>query len=707
MPRTASAKSPPVESFFTIQRPAAAEIAPDLPYEFILNEAFQEAERTCIVPSSSPPIEYVDAIPIPETSPFYGLNWILFRPGYEGRRNPCPPDGVRFKEFECLEKIYHDIATGRTCFTIFEDPKNKQFKIDVLHALKTALTRATSRKLILELLQFPDATLRISTRKQYKFSCTAFGKTRRDIHIHLFPDALQCITRAHRLDPPGPSDHPLLIVLLHELVHARHMLQFSDQEWTAITSKRPCHRVDADNFEEEQVIFEENLFRVEFDCDFRLGHGGIAIPHQSPKEFTLLNCCYAGDMKGVLRFLDEGVDPNLLQHVGNEFSSPLVIAAERGQFEIVDLLLSRGANPLLVPCVGKTFLHALIKAGNLQRFQYYINYLQLSIPHFDQNGGPLLHKALEELKGDAGPYIQYLMLNGANSFALDHQGRNVLHYAAMIKDLSFFDYFAAIGNDHNLLDVRFKKPLHYALHTGNLELVQRLFDPLRDLHSLTISGNTVLCYALLSLSQETLEYVLEMERQYLATIPPSVRPKSLMLWLNHSGESPLFQMLCCAKYGGVLSSEWIAQYFAKGGCLSALTSRTKREETQTLIGIFANVAPQLSGRILTMIYAQNPNWINQPLCHKTTLLNWAIYEGDLDLLQIAVQLGADLTLQNGSIPLFYAVDRNQYEAGVALIAHGADVNQKNGNHTLQQFIQARATLPNACFNPNFFNLVNP
>lgn len=52
-----------------------------------------------------------------------------------------------------------------------------------------------------------------------------------------------------------------------------------------------------------------------------------------------------GDLEGLRRWLEEGVDPNY-QHP--EFgTTPLIAAAERGQLEAVRLLVEMGADPRL------------------------------------------------------------------------------------------------------------------------------------------------------------------------------------------------------------------------------------------------------------------------------------------------------------------------------------------------------------------------
>ena len=345
---------------------------------------------------------------------------------------------------------------------------------------------------------------------------------------------------------------------------------------------------------------------------------------------------------------------------------------------------------------GKSFAHALIKAGNIGQMQRYAQQ-GLQIPQHDIGANPLLHTALRELRGDAGPMLQFLLANGANPLTVNAARKNILHIAAEIADLRFFNDFLKLGNDPNALTTANELPLHFALLAGNLPLVRILLTP-QNLYHLTTRGDSLLTYALASFSSETVDFIFEAERQY-----SGVRPFLLSQQTNLQGFTPL--SLAFAKQNDhPMHRRWIA-HFLKGGIpSSAPTSPFKQAETQKLISIFAKAESPLREECLQAIYGQNPQWINAPLCYGLPLLHWAVYKGDINLVQFALTLGANVNHLSEGYPLYIAIEHNHFEMAVFLLSIGADPNLPFFGLNAAQYIQQRSLRPRVCFDPRFRNL---
>ena len=63
-------------------------------------------------------------------------------------------------------------------------------------------------------------------------------------------------------------------------------------------------------------------------------------------------------------FLKYGADPNIQDSFDVGLNTPLHIAAEKNQLEVIKLLLSAGAHPSMKNKSGFTPLHMAARAGN-------------------------------------------------------------------------------------------------------------------------------------------------------------------------------------------------------------------------------------------------------------------------------------------------------------------------------------------------------
>ncbi len=85
-----------------------------------------------------------------------------------------------------------------------------------------------------------------------------------------------------------------------------------------------------------------NLEIVNYLLDYGADPNGLAFRGYSP----LMSACYADAPVIAARLLDAGADPNLVSWANNDRRvGPLAIALRKGNAQMVDLLLARGANP--------------------------------------------------------------------------------------------------------------------------------------------------------------------------------------------------------------------------------------------------------------------------------------------------------------------------------------------------------------------------
>ena len=181
--------------------------------------------------------------------------------------------------------------------------------------------------------------------------------------------------------------------------------------------------------------------------------------NKSNRGLTYLTlAAFLGHVDIVKELIDHGAKINTIP-------SPLAIACEKGNIQIVELLLEAGANPNLYQErkleQGSTPLYLACQSGNLEIVKLLLKY-EADIDIGDLFGRPPLYMAVIKGKEEI---VKYLIHHGANVNAYIRQktGENLLHLAAsdyspkILETLLFSKKL-----DVNAKDYRGYTPLHYA-----------------------------------------------------------------------------------------------------------------------------------------------------------------------------------------------------------------------------------------------------
>jgi|GEM_PF-4471793 len=666
---------------------SAQEFPQDIPYEFAIYEALEAFRDSEPASKGGKVLTYDGEIPIPRASPFFGLPWLLFKPNHTG----FIPEkrGVSYDYFKKCEETYRLIVEGKTSIKVLDSVFEPDFKAKILHCLKLALIRPTSRNRLLNLVSLVNVTITIRTGNS---SSTSYTYSESDIEVKISTRRVYLFTLKTMQDHPMPTVCHLFIELMHELTHAEGMILYPRQfEW--LFTQRPIHRIDTDNREEERVIFEENKIRAEFREDYkfqcRRGHSGFEhrtqVPENRPSFYVN---CFSGALDLIQDTMKSGFDPNAYLDCQEGPSPSLIIAARQGHFAVVDYFLECKANPFNISSKGETFPHALIRAGSLAELQKHVNNGNACIRTADQVAVPLLHTALIELREQAWPFLKYLMEEGADPRRLCPAGYNILHHAATIADPTFFDYFAGLGINPYAVAANGETPLHLALLYGNLLRAKRLLKPDHSLRQFTVKGDSLLTYALASFSEETVAWVLQMEQER-ALLAPNESYPPLIHTVNYFGESPLH--LAMAKYFTPRHRRLIGHWIASGIVLGNVDSPLKPKEVQSLFGMFSRAESPYWQIVFGILSVQNRTWIEEPWCYGSTLLNFAAAKGNLPLLNFVINLGVSLNRTDVPHPLFGAIENNQVESITVLMIKGSNPYQKYKEQTpLEYAIQLQS-----------------
>ena len=318
--------------------------------------------------------------------------------------------------------------------------------------------------------------------------------------------------------------------------------------------------------------------------------------------------------------------------------TPLLLAAKRGYGDMIDLLLSRGAD---------------INAG------------------VQSSGQTVLH--LTTLQGSKS-LTEQLLARGAKVNAPDASGKTPLYVAAKMGFKAMAELLLAHGADVNIKDnERGMTPLAVAVDAGNQPLVDLLIAHQSDVNSQTKDGTTLLSIAVLHNQLDIAQVLLKHGANVNARL--SNDSSSMVDYRN-----------------------WTALYFAiwnKNNPMVELLLENKADPNAVVDRISrANFGAtgnyETSGATpLIMSAAQNqPETAQILLSHKAdikardangqTALHWAARYGYEKLAELLLAHGADINARdaNGRSPLFLAVNSSK-EIVELLLTHQAEVNLKD------------------------------
>jgi ankyrin repeat protein len=108
---------------------------------------------------------------------------------------------------------------------------------------------------------------------------------------------------------------------------------------------------------------------------------------------------------------------------------PLHVAAKSNCTEALALLLRSGANPLQLDNYGRLALAVAIQSGAVEATEILWPLSLPALQDFDNQSKTLLHFAA---LGKEPRFIEELLNNGLNAFAVDSEGKTALHYAAVV-----------------------------------------------------------------------------------------------------------------------------------------------------------------------------------------------------------------------------------------------------------------------------------
>ncbi|XP_071078472.1 uncharacterized protein [Haliotis cracherodii] len=229
--------------------------------------------------------------------------------------------------------------------------------------------------------------------------------------------------------------------------------------------------------------------------------------HATPSQADcdLFCACKAGDLEKVKRLLSTpGVNVNCRERS----RTPVMEAAWRGHRDVVELLVSKGADGSLVDKYGDDTLHYACLGGDVETVKYV---LSLHVVDINSRGEVSRTPVMVAALGGHRDVVKLLVSKGADVSLVDVVGDNILHLACREGDVGTVMFVLSL----NVVDIvkrgdRSRTPVMLAAERGHRYVVELLVIEGADVSLLDEDGNNILHLACRGGYVETVEFVLSL-----------------------------------------------------------------------------------------------------------------------------------------------------------------------------------------------------
>ncbi|XP_046558384.1 ankyrin-2-like isoform X2 [Haliotis rubra] len=142
------------------------------------------------------------------------------------------------------------------------------------------------------------------------------------------------------------------------------------------------------------------------------------------KDNDFHRACKLGDLDRVVRILSEDLDN--LNRKDSHGRTGLMVAAYQGHRDVVELLVTKGADLTSVDKGGDTVLHAACRAGDISIVKFVLSKDELDVNSSDKSG---MTPAMSAARWGYLDVVKLLLRRGAKMQLVDDEGDTILHYA--------------------------------------------------------------------------------------------------------------------------------------------------------------------------------------------------------------------------------------------------------------------------------------
>ncbi|XP_071108542.1 ankyrin repeat domain-containing protein 65-like [Haliotis cracherodii] len=215
--------------------------------------------------------------------------------------------------------------------------------------------------------------------------------------------------------------------------------------------------------------------------------------------------CWGGDMETVKFVLSLNVEINSR---GWRSLTPVMRAAIEGHRDVVELLVSRGANASLVDEGGDNILHLACSGGDMETVGFV---LSLNVVDINSRGWRSMTSVMwAALRGNRD-VVELLVSKGANVSLVDEDGDNIFHHACSGGYIETVEFVLSLNVVNiNSRGWRSLTPVMRAAWEGHGDVVELLVSKRADVSLVDKYGDNILHLACFGGDMETVEFVLSL-----------------------------------------------------------------------------------------------------------------------------------------------------------------------------------------------------
>lgn len=190
--------------------------------------------------------------------------------------------------------------------------------------------------------------------------------------------------------------------------------------------------------------------------------------HRDQRNKTALHfACQNGHFEVVKLLVEKGANVNIMDY---DFRTPLLWAAANGYSQILEILVKNGADRYKTDANGKSAVHLAVEAGNLSLVEWMlVNGYELNLKAFNDNS--LLHSAAMTGQNDM---TRKLLEKGLFVDISNLYGKTPLHYAASYGKKETVELLLKCGAKINVRAINGKTAYHLAVEGKQFKTAELL-----------------------------------------------------------------------------------------------------------------------------------------------------------------------------------------------------------------------------------------
>lgn len=319
--------------------------------------------------------------------------------------------------------------------------------------------------------------------------------------------------------------------------------------------------------------------------------------------------------------------------------------------ELIDYLLSKGADPLIANNIGFYPIHGAACNGYTETLNKLIE-SGVDIDLLSQSGMTPLHLSLQNV-----PQVdlaKFLIDSGADVHLTDNSGNSILHYSLNKCSLDFIDYLLGLGININIQNASGQTPFYLASILAKIKVMDFLLKAGADINIPNIKGFYPIHAAIQYGSIEVVKFLVSNGMGISKLSDNGITP--LYFAITNTGDNLSIKLIDYLLEQGALPNQAIA------GGYTPIYSATEKGRLD----------------IIKLLVAKGGD-IEQGIDCGDTPMAMAAYMGNIEIMQYFQEVGADICVQNkkGDMPIHEAHMGGKIDVIDYLLAQGVDINIQN------------------------------